>query len=86
MLPPTSQPSNTWPDPAPSASRVQATSRRGIRIDTTSFDASWLLFGPWSALITLPVPVTKLTLEVALGHAFNYAGGTPLSFGGQSRW
>jgi hypothetical protein len=69
-------------DPAPGANNLHAASRRGIRIDTTSFDDSWLLpsFGPWSALITLPMPVTKLTLEVAPGHTFTYAGGMPWSF------
>jgi hypothetical protein len=70
-------------DPPPGASALHAASRRGIRIDTSGFDASWLLpsFGIWSALITLPVPVVKVTLEVAPGHAFSYAGGMPWSFG-----
>lgn len=70
-------------DPASGASDLHAASRRGIHIDTTGFDATWLLpsFGPWSAIITLPVPVTKLGLEVAPGHSFTYAGGLPWSFG-----
>jgi len=70
-------------EPPPAAAALHGSSRRGIRIDTTGYDASWLLpsFGVWSALITLPVPVTKLTLEVAPGHHFSYAAGMPWAFG-----
>jgi hypothetical protein len=70
-------------DPAPAAAALHATSRRGIRIDTTGFDASWLLpsYGGWSALVTLPNPVTQLALEVAPGHHFSYAAGLPWAFG-----
>jgi hypothetical protein len=70
-------------DPAPGAAALHATSRRGIRIDTTGFDATWLSpsFGAWSAIVSLPAPVTDLVLEVAPGHSFQYAAGLPWSFG-----
>lgn len=70
-------------DPAPPASALHAASRRGIRIDTTGYDASWLLpsLDAWSAIVSLPYPVDKLVLEVAQGHAFTYAAGLPWSFG-----
>jgi hypothetical protein len=70
-------------DPPPSGSALNATSRRGIRVDTTGYDASWLTpsYGGWSALIALPQPVTRLVLEVAPGHTFNYAAGLPWAFG-----
>ena len=70
-------------DPAPSATALHAASRRGIWIDTTGYDDSWFLpsFGPWSAIIGLPRPATKVVLEVAPGHSFQYAGGLPWSFG-----
>lgn len=70
-------------DPAPSATALHAASRRGIRIDTTGYDDSWVLpsFGAWSAIFALPRPVTKVVLEVARGHSFKYAGGLPWSFG-----
>jgi hypothetical protein len=70
-------------DPQPGGAAHNATSRRGIRVDTTGYDGSWLLpsYGPWSALITLPQPVTKLVLEVAPGHSFQYAAGLPWAFG-----
>lgn len=69
--------------PAPGGSARNATSRRGIRIDTTGYDSSWLVpaYDGWSALISLPYPVTKLVLEVAPGHAFKYVAGLPWSFG-----
>jgi hypothetical protein len=74
-------------DPAPSARALHAASRRGIWIDTTGYDDSWFLpsFGPWSAIIGLPRPVTKVVLEVATGHSFEYAGGLPWSFGSPTR-
>jgi hypothetical protein len=69
--------------PEPSATALHAASRRGIRIDTTAYDDSWLLpaFGPWSAIFDLPGPVKRVVLEVAPGHSFKYAGGLPWSFG-----
>jgi hypothetical protein len=69
--------------PPPSGAALNATARRGIRIDTTGYDGSWLLpsYGGWSALITLPQPVMKLVLEVAPGHSFKYAAGLPWAFG-----
>ena len=70
-------------DPAPGAAALHATSRRGIRIDTTGFDGTWLSpsFGAWSAIVSLPAPVTEIVLEVAPGHAFQYAAGLPWAFG-----
>lgn len=70
-------------DPEPSDSALYAVSRRGIRIDTTAFDASWLTpdFGGWSAIFDFPHPVTDVVLEVAPGHSFTYAGGDPWAFG-----
>jgi hypothetical protein len=70
-------------DPLPSTTALHAVSRRGIRIDTTGYDSSWFLpsFGPWSAIIAFPQPVSKLILEVAAGHSFMYAAGLPWSFG-----
>jgi hypothetical protein len=66
-------------DPAPPSTDVNATSRRGILIDTTGFDDSWLLpsFGPWSAVFDFPTPVSKIELEVDPNHSFSYAGGDP---------
>jgi hypothetical protein len=70
-------------DPAPSASALHAASRRGIRIDTTGYDTSWVLpsLDAWSAILSLPYPVDKLVLEVAPGHTFTYAAGLPWGFG-----
>ena len=70
-------------EPAPGATDLHAASRRGVQIDTSGFDATWMLpsFGTWSVLITLPQPVSKLTLEVAQGHHFTYAASMPWSFG-----
>jgi hypothetical protein len=64
-------------DPAPPASGTSGVSRRGIRIDTTGFDFSWLSpsFGVWSAIFDLPRAVTDIVLEVAPGHSFQFAGG-----------
>jgi hypothetical protein len=70
-------------EPAPSATALVAESRRGIRIDTSGFDLSWWLASleGWSAVISLPRPVTSVVLEVAPGHSFSYAGGLPWAFG-----
>ena len=69
-------------DPPPPNGALQAVSRRGIRIDVTGHDGSWLLpsLDAWSAVIDFPAPVTKVVLEVAPGHAFTYAGGMPWLF------
>lgn len=66
-------------DPAPSGTALHDASRRGIRIDTTGFDSSWLLpsLDGWSALIEFPTPVTNVVLEVAPGHSFEYAAAVP---------
>lgn len=71
-------------DPAPAATATHAASRRGIRIDTSGHDASWVLpfYDTWSALITLPRPLTRVVLEVAPGHSFHYAAGLPWAFTG----
>jgi hypothetical protein len=70
-------------DPTPSIKALHAVSRRGIRVDTTGYDSSWMLpsFGAWSAIIGFPRPVSKVVLEVATGHSFSYAAGLPWSFG-----
>jgi hypothetical protein len=70
-------------DPVPPAGGLHAASRRGIRIDTTGYDSSWLLpsLDAWSAIVSLPYPVDKLVLEVGKGHAFTYAAGVPWGFG-----
>lgn len=64
-------------DPPPPPAQLVAASRRGIRIDSAGFDASFLTpsFGGWSAVFDLPRPVTDLVLEVAAGHSFTYVGG-----------
>lgn len=69
-------------DPPPSTTALQTVSRRGIRIDTTGYDASWYpqTFNDWSAIVDFPSPVTKVVLEVAPGHAFAYAAGQPWAF------
>ena len=69
-------------DPAPPATALRAVSRRGIRIDTTGYDASWFphTFTAWSAIVDFPNPVTKVVLEVAPGHTFTYAAGLPWLF------
>ena len=71
-------------DPAPSAISLHAVSRRGIRVDTTGYDVSWSpqTFTSWSAVVDFPRPVTKIVLEVAPGHTFTYAAGSPWGFGG----
>ncbi|HEX8109835.1 MAG TPA: hypothetical protein VF516_19025, partial [Kofleriaceae bacterium] len=71
-------------DPAPPATATHAVSRRGIRVDTSGYDASWVLpfYGSWSALITFPRLVSKVVLEVATGHSFQYAAGLPWAFAG----
>jgi hypothetical protein len=68
-------------EPVPSASALHAASRRGIRIDTTGFDSSWLLpsLDAWSAIITFPTPLSNIVLEVGAGHGFLYAAGLPWS-------
>ena len=68
-------------EPAPSASALHAASRRGIRVDTTGFDSSWLLpsLDVWSAIITFPTPLSNIVLEVGVGHGFSYAAGLPWS-------
>lgn len=70
-------------DPVPSAAALQTASRRGIRVDTTGYDSSWVLpsFGAWSASIEFPHPVSRVVLEVAKGHTFGYAAGLPWAFG-----
>jgi hypothetical protein len=70
-------------DPAPSATALQTVSRRGILVDTSGHDGSWLLpsLDSWSAVISLPAPVDSLMLEVAPGHDFTYAAGLPWAFG-----
>jgi hypothetical protein len=70
-------------DPEPNQHALHATSRRGIHIDTSSIDETWLLpfYEEWSTIITLPYPVLSLVLEVAAGHSFVYAAGLPWSFG-----
>jgi hypothetical protein len=66
-------------DPAPQAAALNDASRRGIRVDTTGYDSSWLIesFGGWSAIIDFPFPVTSVVLEVSKDHAFKYAGLDP---------
>ena len=70
-------------DPAPPDNALRTVSRRGIRIDTTGYDSSWLLpsYDAWSAIIGFPRAVTKVVLEVAPGHSFSYAGGLSQAFG-----
>jgi hypothetical protein len=64
-------------DPAPPAAGLAGVSRRGIRIDTTGFDSSWLMphFGVWSGIFDFPRAVTDVILEVAPGHSFQFSGG-----------
>jgi hypothetical protein len=70
-------------DPVPSSSALHAASRRGIRIDTTGYDRSWLIpsYDVWSAIIGFPAPVSIVVLEVSEGNSFSYAGGLPWAFG-----
>ena len=72
-------PVNIVLDPVPPATGLTATSRRGVVINTTGYDDSWLLpsFGPWSTVFDLPAAVSKLELEVDSNHSFSYAGGIP---------
>ncbi|HEX3532051.1 MAG TPA: hypothetical protein VH988_33750 [Thermoanaerobaculia bacterium] len=57
-------------------------SRRGIRIDASGFDSTWLApsFGQWSAVFDLPRPVKDVILEVAENHSFAYAAGNMEAF------
>jgi hypothetical protein len=80
----TQVPSSVVLDPAPSTTADNDASRRGIRIDDSSYDLSWLLpsFGEWSAIFDLPAPATVVELEVGLQHSFHYAGGLPWNWVG----
>src|SRR5207237_2649558 len=70
-------------DPIPPSTALHTASRRGIRVDTSGYDSSYVLpsLGSWSATIVMPKPVTTLVLEVAVGHSFKYAAGMPWAFG-----
>ena len=65
-------------DPTPSAPVDNDASRRGIAIELSGEQDSWLLppFGEWSAIFDLPAPATEVELEVGQ-HTFRYAGGLP---------
>ncbi|HEY5340688.1 MAG TPA: hypothetical protein VIK27_06655, partial [Candidatus Aquilonibacter sp.] len=78
----TQVPASVVLDPAPSPSADNDASRRGIAIDASGYDDSWLLpsFGQWSAVFDLPAPVTVVELEVGPHHTFRYAGGLPWSW------
>ena len=73
--------------PAPVTAANDSASRRGLAIDSSAFDGSWLLpaFGEVSAVFDLPVPVNEIDLDVAAGHTFLYAGGVASGFGSSSR-
>lgn len=64
-------------DPGAPSNGLTSVTRRGIRIDTSGFDNSWLSphFGLWSVIFDLPRPVTDIVLEVRPGHSFQFAGG-----------
>ncbi len=64
-------------DPLPSATALQDTSRRGIAIQPSVSDLSWLLpsLDNWSAVIAFPTPVTTIVLDVDISHSFTYAAG-----------
>jgi hypothetical protein len=70
-------------DPPAPATGLQSVSRRGIKIDTSRYDASWLIapLENWSAVFTFPRAVSTVVLEVAPGHTFSYAAGDPWAFG-----
>jgi hypothetical protein len=70
-------------DPVPSSSALHGASRRGIRIDTTGYDSSWLLpsYDAWSAIVGFASPVKTVVLEVSKDNTFSYAGGLPWAFG-----
>ena len=70
-------------EPPSASGALHSSGRRGILVDTSGYDDSWLLpfYDSWSCLITLPQPVLKITLEVGAGHGFKYAAGLPWSFG-----
>jgi hypothetical protein len=70
-------------NPVPPSAALHAVSRHGIRVDTSGYDSSYVLpsLASWSASIILPKPVTRLVLEVAVGHSFKYAVGMPWAFG-----
>ena len=65
--------------PVPPTAGLNSASRRGVCIDTSGFDSSWLLpeLNGLSAVITFPQPVTHVVLEVDPDHSFTFAAGLP---------
>jgi hypothetical protein len=64
-------------DPPPPPAPLQADSRRGIQLDGSLFNLSWLIpdLAGAAAILDLPRPVNQLILEVAPGHTFKWSAG-----------
>jgi len=70
--------------PAPSATGLNGTSRRGIQIQGNSVFSGWT--GPsldlWDVILDLPTPTSSITLEADPSQKFVYAVGDAWAFGG----
>jgi hypothetical protein len=64
-------------DPAPASDSLGTVARRGMLVDATGFDLSWLTPGleGSSLVLDLPRAVTDLELEVSSSNTLQYTAG-----------